>query len=141
MSKFIKREDIKIQEKRKIVSVKVPFNVNANFTNADTSYDFPLLEMAVSKDFSFKDSLMEQEFLQNPNIVDKKEFNRIKNSKIELNDKFDNVDDPFFDLDEPRDNVSGRIRNKNNTLNKVTNKLKNNNSLTNNTNSKYGSNK
>ena len=46
------------------------------------------------------------EFLQNPNIVDLNEFNRIKNSKLELNDKFDNVNNPIFDFDEQRDILS-----------------------------------
>jgi hypothetical protein len=141
MSKFVKREDVKIQQERKIVSVKVPFDVNENFPNVDTSYDLPLLDVSVSKDFSFKDSLMEQDFLQNPNIVDKKEFSRIKNSKLELNDKFDNLNDPFFDLDEKRSVTSAAIRSKSKTLGKVKSRLRGNNSLTKKTSSKYGSNK
>ena len=124
MSRFIKRENLAKQEKRKILTKKAPFDPNANFTNADTSYDLPLLDVAVSRKFSFKDSLVEQEFLQNPNIVDKKEFDRIKNSNLELNDKFDNVSDPLFDLDEARDVVTSTIKNNTTGLNKVTKRLK-----------------
>ena len=122
MSRFIKKQNLSKIEQTIIVTIEPPFDVNSNFT--DAKYELPIETLAVSKNFSFKENLMDTEFLQNSNIIDKKQFSRIKNSKLELADKFDNENDPFFDLDDKKDNVFSTIEN-NNTLNKVNTKLKN----------------
>ena len=123
MSRFIRREDLPKQEKRKFIKQKIPFDINENFI--DNVYEMPLQLDSSSRNFSFKDDLPEIESLQNPNIVDSIEFNGIKNSKLQLNDKFDNQNDPIFDLDDSSDVVYSDTKNKSNNLSKVTTKIKN----------------
>ena len=123
MSRFIRREDLPKQEKRKFIKQKIPFDINENFI--DNVYEMPLQLDSSSRNFSFKDDLPEIESLQNPNIVDSIEFNRIKNSKLQLNDKFDNQNDPIFDLDDSSDVIYSDTKNKSNNLSKVTTKIKN----------------
>jgi hypothetical protein len=52
------------------------------------------------KSFSFKNNLMDNEFVQNPNILERKDFKQLKNESLKSKDKFDEKDDPFFNLDE-----------------------------------------
>jgi hypothetical protein len=59
------------------------------------------VEMSV-KEFSFKDRLIDNDFVQNPNIIEKKDFERIRNTPLDMIDKFDNENDTFFDLDDQR---------------------------------------
>tara|TARA_R100001510_G_C7656652_1_gene216907 strand:+ start:5157 stop:5555 length:399 start_codon:yes stop_codon:yes gene_type:complete len=122
MSRFIKKQNLSKIEQTIIVTIEAPFDVNSNFT--DAKYQLPIETLSVSKNFSFKENLMDTEFLQSSNIIDKKQFSRIKNSKLELADKFDNENDPFFDLDDKKDIISSTIED-NNALNKVNTKLKN----------------
>jgi hypothetical protein len=121
MSKFIKRKNLPKQEKRVFLKQGLPFDVNANFT--DNFYDLPLQSLPLSKNYSLKELDKNSEFLQNPNIVDLNNFNRTKNSKLELNDKFDNVNDPIFDFDEQRDILSLPIKRDIAKLDKVKAKL------------------
>jgi len=85
-----------------------------------------------SIDFSFKDSLSERELLQNPNILNKDGFSKVKNEDILLKDKFDTQDDPIFDLDDEtakmtQKNLNQANYNKSNIINKKIRSLKTSN--------------
>jgi hypothetical protein len=129
MARFIKRENLPNREKRKLFKQTLPFDINANFV--DNMYEMPLQIEVFSKNFSFKDDISKIESLQNPNIVDSRDFNRITNSKLELNDKFDNQNDPLFDLDDSIDVLYSANKFKNNSIDRVTTRLKNTSSTKN----------
>jgi len=76
------------------------------------------VEMSV-KEFSFKDRLIDNDFVQNPNIIEKKDFERIRNTPLDMIDKFDNENDTFFDLDDQRPVVD--ISPVDNTIKNITN--------------------
>jgi hypothetical protein len=76
------------------------------------------VEMSV-KEFSFKDRLIDNDFVQNPNIIEKKDFERIRNTPLDMIDKFDNENDTFFDLDDQRPIVD--ISPVDNTIKNITN--------------------
>ena len=57
-------------------------------------------------DFSFKNDAKNIELLENPNILQRRSFSKLKNKKTDIRDKFNNEDDPFYELDEPRDSNS-----------------------------------
>lgn len=126
MARFIRRQNLSNRENKKLIKLRVPFDVNANFINQ--APEIPLKIEVSSKNFSFKDNALQMESLQNPNIVDSQEFDRIRNSKLELTDKFDNQSDPFFDLDDSIDIVYSPKKIRNNSLNKITKKIKNSSS-------------
>ena len=126
MARFIKRQNLSNRENKKLIKLRVPFDVNANFINQ--APEIPLKIEVSSKNFSFKDNALQMESLQNPNIVDSQEFDRIRNSKLELTDKFDNQNDPFFDLDDSIDIVYSPKKIRNNSLDKITKKIKNSSS-------------
>ena len=126
MARFIRRQNLSNRENKKLIKLRVPFDVNANFINQ--APEIPLKIEVSSKNFSFKDNALQMESLQNPNIVDSQEFDRIRNSKLELTEKFDNQSDPFFDLDDSIDIVYSPKKIRNNSLNKITKKIKNSSS-------------
>ena len=76
------------------------------------------VEMSV-KEFSFKDRLIDNDYVQNPNIIEKKDFERIRNTPLDMIDKFDNENDTFFDLDDQRPVVD--ISPVDNTIKNITN--------------------
>jgi hypothetical protein len=64
--------------------------------------NYPVSIDTTPKNFSFKNNLADNEFVQNPNILEEKDYSRIKNVPLDMVNKFDNQDDPFFDFDEQR---------------------------------------
>ena len=79
-------------------------------------------------DFSFKNDMKNVELLQNPNILQKKSFSKLKNEKVNIRDKFSNEDDPFYELDEPRDSINAKIQtidllDKDDLLSDITNEI------------------
>jgi len=76
---------------------------------AGTGFEAMLSNMGVTivamdeKDFSFMNDEKNIELLQNPNILQKRSFKKLKNKKTNTIDKFSNEDDPFYELDDPRD--------------------------------------
>jgi hypothetical protein len=54
---------------------------------------------------SFKKLSEDNEFIQNPNIVEAGKFGDLKNKKSDLQHKFDNENDPIYDLDEDHSKV------------------------------------
>lgn len=64
--------------------------------------NYPVSIDTTPKNFSFKNNLADNEFVKNPNILEEKDYSRIKNTPLDMVDKFDNKDDPFFDFDEQR---------------------------------------
>lgn len=74
-----------------------------------TALDVMLSNMGVSivaideEDFSFKNDEKNIELLQNPNILQKSSFEKLKSKKTKTIDKFSNEDDPFYELDDTRD--------------------------------------
>ena len=64
--------------------------------------NYPVSIDTTPRNFSFKNDLADNEFVQNPNIFETQDYSRIKNVPLDMVDKFDNQDDPFFDFDEQR---------------------------------------
>lgn len=50
--------------------------------------------------FSLIETETDAEGIDNPSILDQKDFNKIKNEQIEAKDKFASADDPFYELDD-----------------------------------------
>ena len=77
--------------------------------NTDTGIYDMLTTMGVTvsslneKNFSFKQILENEESVNNPKILEKKDFKKFKNDKIPSKDKFSNEDDPFYELDNARE--------------------------------------
>ena len=60
----------------------------------------------VDRGFSFKNNVMDNEFVQNPNIFEGKDFNELKNNLSNPKDKFIEQQSGFFDLDEEPSRVA-----------------------------------
>lgn len=60
----------------------------------------------VDRGFSFKNNVMDNEFVQNPNIFEGKDFNELKNNLLNPKDKFIEQQSGFFDLDEEPSRVA-----------------------------------
>ena len=54
----------------------------------------------IASSFSLIGTETDVEGIDNPSILDQKDFNKIKNEQIEGKDKFPNADDPFYELDD-----------------------------------------
>lgn len=86
---------------------------------AGTALDIMLSNIGITieamdeEDFSFKDYEKNTELLQNPNILQKHSFKKLKNKQLRIEDKFSNEDDPFYELDDPRDLNETRQKNVN----------------------------
>ena len=98
---------IKIEKfiEQNVHSVNLKYVDFLTYTGDSSTYeivDFPISVEVSSKDFSFKNNLADNEFVQNPNIFETQDYSRIKNMPLDMVDKFDNQDDPFFDFDEQR---------------------------------------
>lgn len=65
--------------------------------------------------FSFKDSFTNIEGLQNPNLLDSMNFDRIQNKSVPLQQGFPELSNPIFDLDEQTSMMMGTEINKINT--------------------------
>jgi len=78
------------------------------------------------KDFSFKNIDADGENIQNPKIVDKESFDKLRNKSITLKDKSDEIDNPIYELDEDRAIIEsdGAIKNKKETYMIVNRKLR-----------------
>ena len=78
------------------------------------------------KDFSFKNIDADGENIQNPKIVDKESFDKLRNKNITLKDKSDEIDNPIYELDEDRAIIEsdGGIKNKKETYMIVNRKLR-----------------
>lgn len=80
-----------------------------NTKKSGTAFDIMLSNMGVTieamdeEDFSFKNDEKNIELLQNPNILQKRAFKKLKSKKTNTIDKFSNEDDPFYELDDTRD--------------------------------------
>jgi len=76
---------------------------------AGTAFDVMLSNMSITivgideEDFSFKNDEKNIELLQNPNILQNRNFKKLKAKKIKTRDKFGNENDPFYELDDPKD--------------------------------------
>lgn len=85
--------------KQKIIDLELDF-LEEQETNV--LGNFSISQSPAPANFSFKKINNEIESIQNPNIVEEKEFNVLKDSPLSLNDKFSELDDPIYNLDEQR---------------------------------------
>ena len=85
--------------KQKIIDLELDF-LEEQETNV--LGNFSISESLAPANFSFKKINNEIESIQNPNIVEEKEFNVLKDSPLSLDDKFSELDDPIYNLDEQR---------------------------------------
>jgi len=83
------------------------------------------------KDFSFKGKLANNEFVQNPNIFEKQDYNRAKNKGVIPEDKFSEVDDPIYDFDETLPEILQKRKTKKPSLKKIAKKVKTTRKVTN----------
>ena len=99
---------IKSTSQAKRILNKNKLSSRLNTKRTDTGLESMLSNIGISvvamdeKDFSFKNDEKNIELLQNPNILQKKSFKKLKNTKKKIKDKFSNEDDPFYELDDPR---------------------------------------
>ena len=77
--------------------------------------ELSIVDIGVSRSFSFRQTAFDPDSIENPNIVEK-EFSDLKNNSTKVADKFDELADPFFDLDDARESVSRRKIMKQNNL-------------------------
>tara|TARA_Y100000592_G_scaffold30536_2_gene48653 strand:+ start:66462 stop:66863 length:402 start_codon:yes stop_codon:yes gene_type:complete len=77
--------------------------------------DLSIVEIDVSRSFSFRQTAFDPDSIENPNIVET-EFSELKNNLTKVSDKFDEIEDPFFDLDDARESISKRKIMKQNNL-------------------------
>jgi hypothetical protein len=105
----VKGPKIKTTSQAKRIINRNKLSAPLTVKNTDTSLDTMLSNMSITivsmdeEDFSFKNDPKNIELLLNPNILQKKSFEKLKNNKAETRDKFDNEDDPFYELDDPQD--------------------------------------
>jgi hypothetical protein len=103
----VKGPKIKTTSQAKRIINRNKLSAPLSVKNTDTSLDVMLSNMSITivsmdeEDFSFKNDSKNIELLQNPNILQKKSFAKLKNNKTEIRDKFSNEDDPFYELDDP----------------------------------------
>ena len=60
--------------------------------------------------FSFKNLDLGREFVQNPNILETQDFDRLKNDKASLEKPFSEITDPIYNFDEARDENQQMLR-------------------------------
>lgn len=97
-------------------------NLGSNFFedgSMNNCYEFLTIigitvEAISQKDLSLKKISLDKEFVKNPNILEKKDYQRINNEFDKPDDKFPNEDDPFYQLDDYRDENESKIKNVNN---------------------------
>ena len=78
--------------------------------------DFLLAELGITveqekKDYSLKTIAMDEEFIENPKIIEMDNYKRIQKKYDKPDDKYRNEDDPFYQLDDKRDNFESKIKN------------------------------
>lgn len=97
-------------------------NLGSNFFedgSMNNCYEFLTIigitvEAISQKDLSLKKISLDKEFIKNPNILEKKDYEQINNEYDKPDDKFPNEDDPFYQLDDYRDENESKIKNVNN---------------------------
>ena len=79
-----------------LTKLKKSVSVKRNRSSTDQNFSID----PSSSDFSFKSNSMELEGLQNPNLLEQSDFNKMQNKDLLLQDKFSELSDPIFDFDE-----------------------------------------
>ena len=74
--------------------------------------------------FSFKQAADDFENIENPNIVDGREFLRMKNQQLNTDRMFDQVSDPFYDLDEAPPEMNKKEQKRANTAKNIALRMK-----------------
>lgn len=118
-----------IQKTQLTKKTKPRLTYTPNFSLAIQTPQTDVGELSITVDpaslnFSFKSTLKRPQFVESPNILESKDFNRIKNQNVNLTDKFDDSDDPFFELDESRTKVAPYANPNNKNLFDLSLKLK-----------------
>jgi hypothetical protein len=91
------------------------FEENGRMTNC---YNFLTIigisvDAITQKDFSLKQVSTDNEFINNPKILESKDYKETKNEYDKPDDKFPNEEDPFYELDDSRDYNEIKIKNVN----------------------------
>ena len=86
-----------------------------------------VLDLNLSQNFSFKDTLLDDENLLNANINDTKNIKKQFSKGAKLDNKFNEVDNPIYDLDSGIDNllldIDVSVSNKEKKIQKLSKKI------------------
>jgi hypothetical protein len=84
--------------RRKIRTVRLEFIESK--TDTENLGDLSITFDNTDFNFSFESENSDLEPLENPNLLNKSENQKLKSSLVSPKDKFDEDNDPFFDIDE-----------------------------------------
>ena len=98
MTKKITISSFKTKSSRNTEVRKVPNLQSPSISNI-------VLDLNLSQNFSFKDTLLDDENLLNANINDTKNIKKQFSKGAKLDNKFNEVDNPIYDLDSGVDNL------------------------------------
>ena len=120
----IKISKLKIQTQNRMA--KISYNPDLGKNEESILGENAITITKEKKDFSFKNIDADGENIQNPKIVDKESFDKLRNKSITLKDKSDEIDNPIYELDEDRAIIEsdGAIKNKKETYMIVNRKLR-----------------
>jgi hypothetical protein len=105
-----------LSQAKKIIN-KNKLSLPVNVRNPDSGIYDMLTTIGVcvhsfnEQDFTFKQTLINEEAVENPKILEAKDFNRFQNDRIPAKDKFFNEDDPFYELDDAREKNEASVDN------------------------------
>jgi hypothetical protein len=69
------------------------------------------------KNFSLKQLSSDKEYVKNPNILERKDYQKFENEYDKPDDKFPNENDPFYQLDDHREQNEEMVQKKNKFIN------------------------
>lgn len=120
MTKKITISSLKVKSSRNTEIRRIPSLQSPSISNI-------VLDLNLKQNFSFKQTLLNDDMLSNPSIDDTKSVKKQTNKKINLSNKFDEADDPIYDLDDNIDNslihIDVGVNNKEKKIQKLSKKI------------------
>ena len=109
MPDFINKKQLANLKNLNIVVKKIDLNLSvAEVEEAVGQNSITIEETPAS--FSFKNLNLGREFIQNPNIIETQDFDRLKNDKASLEEPFSEITDSIYNLDEARSENQQMLR-------------------------------
>jgi hypothetical protein len=100
-------------------SIVQPFETNAGGDNS--ALILQSLSITVDqvdqKNLSLKQLSSDKEYVKNPNILERKDYQKFENEYDKPDDKFPNENDPFYQLDDHREQNEEMVQKKNKFIN------------------------